>query len=85
MTCYFPRSFTHGAHLLSKLKTLRPGYAMDVTDHDLSQVQVPASPLDRQTPDYLIEWFRSRLPFYCEVHGTVLADKWTFHRPAKGV
>lgn len=78
---YFPRSFTRGADMLRRLKEIPLGEAMNVTRIELCEIEVPGSPLDHQSPEYLVDWFNSRLPFYCEVWGTVLGDKWTFYRP----
>ena len=87
MSCrepYFPKSFSRGALLLRQLSALKPGQAMDITKYALSDIEVPANPLDRQDAPYLIRWFKARLPFYCMVCPNLpepIADKWTFYRP----
>jgi len=75
--------FTRGAQLLRHLCTIPPGKAMDVTVHMLSDIIVPANPLDRQTPEYLVNWFHARMPFYCTVTPDLpgFPSKWTFYRP----
>jgi hypothetical protein len=78
---YFPRSFTMGADLLRRLRMLAPGEALDVTRIELCDIEVPGSPLDHQTPEYIVDWMNARLPFYCEVNKPVLGDKFTFLRP----
>lgn len=41
----------------------------------------PADPLDRQTPEYLVEFFKVRLPFYTLVRYEPLRGFWDFYRP----
>ena len=80
----FPVSLTHGAVLLRTLTSLPPGKAINVTRAMLMDIEVPANPLDRQTPEFLVGWFKSRLPFYCTVTPNLpsfMADTWTFYRP----
>lgn len=75
--------YTRGARFERLLRTLQPGQAVDITAQELSDIVVPANPLDRQTPEYLVEWFKIRMPFYCEVSEGIgrIGRKWTFYRP----
>ena len=73
--------FTRAANFERLLRTLRPGDALDVRPEEWLDIQVPANPLDRQSPEYLAEWFRVRMPFKCEVRHHLLPEKWTFFRP----
>lgn len=76
--------YTSGARMERLLRSLQPGEAVKITTHMLLDVEVPANPLDCQTPEYLVKWFRSRMPFYCTVTPNLpssFADQWTFYRP----
>lgn len=77
--------FTSGARLERLLRTIPPGKSLNVSVHDLADIEVPANPLDRQTPEYLVEWFRIRMPFYCTVTPDIplMPSKFTFHRPER--
>lgn len=57
--------FTAGSRLLGQLRMLKHGEAF---------------PLDRQTPAYLVEWFKVRLPFYTIVNSGMLGF-WDIYRP----
>jgi hypothetical protein len=70
--------FTAGAHLLRELRTLKQGKAYRLTADRLREV--PANLLDRQTPSYLVEWFKIRLPFYTVVSSGLLGF-WDIYRP----
>ena len=74
---------TKGAQLEKSLRRLKPGECYDVRREDWLDIEVPTNPLDRQTPAFLVEWFRSRMPFYCETHEDILTGKWTFCRPTE--
>lgn len=73
--------FTKGAQLEKTLRRLKPGEFMRVSKNSLLDILVPANPLDRQTPEYLAEWFRSRLPFYATTHEDTITGDWEFERP----
>lgn len=73
--------FSRGAWLLRQLQELKPGQAMRITANMLADVTVPANPLDRQTPEYLIEFFRIRLPFFVVVRAEPLREFWDYYRP----
>lgn len=75
--------FRAAANLDRRLRTIPPGRAMIVSVYELCDMVVPASQLDRQTPEYLVEWLRSRLPFRCVVTPDLplMPSKWTFYRP----
>lgn len=79
---YFPASFTKGARLLGRLRMLKPGecFRMDVRA-ELSDIEVPANPLDRQTPEFLARWMHARMPFYCTLHRDALGNWWEIRRP----
>jgi hypothetical protein len=72
-------SLREAAALERRLRHLKPGECFDV--RDWRDIEVPADPLDRQTPEFLAEWFRSRMPFYCTTREDILSGKWTFCRP----
>ena len=73
--------FTEAACFLEQLQLLRPGECLDVRRGDMQHFFVPATPLDRQTPEHLAEWFRSRAPFRCTAREDVQTGEWTFCRP----
>ena len=75
--------FTRGAQLLKMLSNIPPGKAVDISADKLLDIEVPANPMDRQTPEYLIDWFYARLPFYCKLEPDVFKRKWTFYRPTQ--
>ena len=75
--------FTKGALLEKSLRRLKPGECYDVRREDWLYIEVPTNPLDRQTPAFLAEWFRIRMPFYCETREDILTGKWTFCRPTE--
>ena len=74
-------TFTDGARLMHELRFLGSGQIYRVPMHRLLDIQVPANPLDRQTPEYLIEFFKVRLPFYCRVDVDILGRYVDFYRP----
>jgi len=73
--------FRLGAELERELRTLKPGQCLDVSRQRFNDIIVPANPLDRQTPEYLAEWFKIRMPFYCETRLNIMSGTWTFERP----
>lgn len=80
---YFPASFTRGSHLLRDLQLLKPGENYRMSAQMLSDIEVPANPLDHQTPEYLARWMHERCPFYCTLHHDVLEQWWEIRRPEK--
>jgi len=78
---YFPKSYTRGAALLRELQQLKPGecFRMEVTT--LLDIEVPASPLDRQTPDFIAKWMQVRMPFRCTLHQGMVGGWWEIRRP----
>lgn len=72
--------FTDGARLLGQLRMLEHGEAFRLTAERLRDIEVPANPLDQQTPEYLVEWFKVRLPFYTVVSSGLLGF-WDIYRP----
>lgn len=77
-----PYSYTRGARLLRKLQSLRPGDTYRMQVPELLDMEVPANPLDRQTPDFIAKWMHRRMPFYCTLHGNVYGEWWEIRRPA---
>ena len=73
--------FTRGARLLRDLKQLQRGQNYRMSAQMLSDVTVPADPLDNQTPEYLANWFHVRMPFYCELHHDLVGNFWEIRRP----
>lgn len=73
--------FTAGARLLAQLRSLEPGECCRLTGSTLQDVVVPAHPFDRQTPEYLVEWFKVRLPFFAVVRNEPFRQFWDFYRP----
>lgn len=73
--------YTLGARLLGQLRQIKPGEAYRLTMTTLGDVLVPADPLDRQTPEYLVEFFKVRLPFYTSVRYEPLRGFWDIYRP----
>lgn len=70
--------YTRAAELEGKLRQLKPGQRMRVAVRDLLDMMVPANPLDRQTPAYLADWFRDRMPFRCVVYHDILTHDYEF-------
>lgn len=77
----FPASFARGAQMLRNLQKLQPGHSFRMMARDLCDVEVPAHPLDRQTPEYLANWMRDRAPFYCTIHADIYGQWWEIRRP----
>jgi len=73
--------FTLAAQLLRRMCLLQPGEAYRLTVPMLLDIEVPANPLDRQTPEYLVEFFKVRLPFYTVVRHEPLRGFWDIYRP----
>ena len=73
--------FSEAVCFLEQLQRLRPGECLEASREDMRDFFVPATPLDRQTPQHLAEWFRSRAPFRCTAREAVLTGEWTFCRP----
>lgn len=73
--------YTRGAQLERQLQTLRPGQCFRMSETQLSDIVVPANPLDRQTPEYLAKWFHVRMPFYCTLHHGTVGQYWEICRP----
>lgn len=73
--------FTKAAQLLAQLRTLKPGEAYRLTAVTLQDIKVPVDPLDRQTLEYLVEFFKIRLPFYTVVRYEPLRGFLDFYRP----
>jgi hypothetical protein len=78
----FPASFTRGARMLRELQHTGPGQHFRMMTRDLCDIEVPAHPLDRQTPEYLAKWMHARAPFYCTLHADPLGQWWEIRRPA---
>jgi hypothetical protein len=78
----FPRSYTQGAHLLRELQQLKPGDSFRMKIPDLLEIEVPASPLDRQTPEFIAKWMHARMPFYCTLHQDLAGGWWEIRRHA---
>lgn len=72
--------YTKAAEFEGKLKTLKPGQRMRVAARDFLDMQVPANPLDKQTPKYLAEWFRVRMSFACDVREDIVTGNFDFVR-----
>lgn len=77
----FPESYTRGANLLRELQELKPGQCFRMSEEMLSDVAVPASPLDKQTPDYIAKWMQDRMPFYCYLQHSIWGGWWEISRP----
>jgi hypothetical protein len=75
--------FTMGARFERVLRSLKPGQSLRMNPIDWDGIVVPASPYDHQTADYLAEWFRSRMPFYCVVEKDTATGRHTFTRPQR--
>ena len=73
--------FTEAACFLEQLQGLLPGESLEARREDMRDFFVPATPLDRQTPKHLAEWFRSRAPFRCTAREDESTGVWTFCRP----
>lgn len=73
--------FASAAMFLHQLREMEPGQSYRVDQRRLLDMQVPASPLDRQDCNYLTEWFRARLPFRCTVTESTERGYFEFHRP----
>lgn len=79
----FPNSYTRGAALLNNLKRLAPGYQMRLTVEQLNEIEVPANPLDRQTPEFKAKWLYDRLPFVATYHADPLGRYFEISRPGR--
>lgn len=77
-----PASYTRGAHLLRELQRLQRGECFRMQVDVLVDIQVPANPLDRQTPKFIATWMHVRMPFYCTLHHDVFGGWWEIRRPA---
>jgi hypothetical protein len=73
--------YTRGVQMLRQLRALQPGEAFRISTDMLSSIVVRAHPVDRQTPEYLVEWFKIRLPFFTLVRERGLGKAWEFYRP----
>lgn len=73
-------AFTKAALLEKKLRMLKPGECARMYATELSDMIVPANPLDKQTPEYLANWFHSRMPFYCKLRYNVVGNYWEIDR-----
>lgn len=78
---HFPESFTRGARLLRDLQQLKHGQSFRMSAEMLSDIEVPANPLDRQTPDYIAKWMQERMPFFCYLQHSVFGKWWEISRP----
>lgn len=78
----FPASYSLGAGLLRQLQQLQPGQAYRMQTSFLSDVEVPADPLDRQSPDFIAKWMHDRMPFYSVLHRDPLGGWFEIERPA---
>jgi hypothetical protein len=77
-----PYSYTRSARLLRELQRLVPGDTYRMQAPELLDIEVPANPLDRQTPEFIAKWMHKRMPFYCTLHGNVFGEWWEIRRPA---
>lgn len=73
---YFPASYTIGAALLHQLQNLAIGECARISRDILNKIEVPANPLDRQTPEYIIKWMHERLQFYAKLRYDIANDYW---------
>jgi hypothetical protein len=73
--------FAEAVCFLEQLQRLLPGECLEARREDMRDFYVPPTLLDRQTPEHLAEWFRSRAPFRCTALEDVSTRKWTFCRP----
>lgn len=80
---HFPESYTRGAKLLRDLQSLKPGECYRMHGRDLKDIEVPANPLDRQTPAFIAQWMQDRMPYYCFLQHSVFGDWWEISRPAE--
>ncbi len=80
----FPKSYTRGAALLRNLQELRPGEYLRMQIPELLDIEVPANPLDRQSPEYIARWMHARMPFYCTLHQGLVGGWWEIRRPLSG-
>jgi len=72
--------YEKGAAFERELRRLLPGQRMRVPARFFQDIMVPANSLDRQTPRYLAEWFRVRMPFACEVRQDALTGDFDYDR-----
>lgn len=70
--------YTKAAELEGKLRQIPPGQRMRVAIRDLLDMMVPADPIDRQTPIYLADWFRKRMPFRCITYHDIMTGDFEF-------
>ena len=73
--------FGRGAALERELWKLAPGQCIRMTAATFDNVSVPANPLDRQTVEFLVHWFKVRMPFYCTLHFDEDGRYWEICRP----
>lgn len=76
-------AFTKGAQLERQIRTLKPGRRIRISREMLADIIVPANPLDRQTPEYLANWFHSRMPFYCTLYQNPIHGFFEIDRPSE--
>jgi hypothetical protein len=78
-----PQGYKLGAQLLRSLQQLRPGERYRMTSQMLSEIEVPAHPLSRQTPEFIANWMRERLDFYSVLEASAWGNWWEIVRPGK--
>lgn len=72
-----------GARLLNELRQLTPGYRIRMTFDRLSEIAIPADPLDVHTPEYKARWLYDRMPFPCEFYADPLGRYFEISRPGR--
>jgi len=50
---------------------------------ELLDIEVPANPLDRQTPEFIAKWMHESMPFYCILKQDFVGGWWEIYRPEK--
>lgn len=73
--------FTESARLLERMRQLEPGKAYRVYTRQLLDMEVPANPLDRQTPEFIAKFLYDRMPFPCELIGDRMGEWFEIYRP----
>lgn len=71
----------NAAGLLKQLLLLRPGQSLGIDRREFVDLEVPASPLDRQDAEFLQKWFCDRMPFKLEAEENILNGRMVFRRP----
>jgi hypothetical protein len=53
---------------------------LKMTPSEMLQIELPEIPTDQQTPEFLVDWFSTRLPFTCITRQDLATGDWYFER-----